>query len=97
MNFLPLVQTVEREKNKLGFTPPLKVPIELDVPLQWMPVCQHYLQKLFSPNAIDMAQPAQPGLMPAEIAFLCEMELVTVVPRERLSSLRLLGVCQRLE
>ena len=39
-----------------------------------------------------MAQPAQAGLLPTETAFLCEMELVTVIPRERFSSLKLLGV-----
>ena len=29
---------------------------------------------------------------PSEVAFLCEMELVTVVPRQRLESIELLGV-----
>ncbi|RKF73449.1 DNA replication complex GINS protein PSF2 [Golovinomyces cichoracearum] len=38
-----------------------------------------------------MALPLAPGLTPAEVAFLCEMELVTVVPRQRLESLSLLG------
>ncbi|KAL9059572.1 MAG: hypothetical protein Q9162_001077 [Coniocarpon cinnabarinum] len=38
-----------------------------------------------------MAQPSPPGLLPTEIAFLCEMELVTIIPRERLSSLHLLA------
>ncbi|KAI9664609.1 MAG: DNA replication protein psf2 [Bathelium mastoideum] len=38
-----------------------------------------------------MALPLPPGLTPAEIAFMCEMELVTVVPRQRLESLDLLG------
>ena len=39
-----------------------------------------------------MAQTAPPGLLPTEIAFLCEMEPVTIIPRERFSSLKLLGV-----
>lgn len=39
-----------------------------------------------------MALPLPPGLTPMEVAFLCEMELVTVVPRQRLESLDLLGV-----
>jgi GINS complex subunit 2 len=39
-----------------------------------------------------MAFPNGPGLTPPEIAFLCEMELVTVVPRQRLERLDLLGV-----
>ena len=39
-----------------------------------------------------MAQPAPPGLVPNEVALLCEMELVTVIPRERLPSMKLLGV-----
>lgn len=39
-----------------------------------------------------MALPLPPGLTPSEIAFLCEMELVTVIPRQRLESLDLLGV-----
>ncbi|RKF83524.1 DNA replication complex GINS protein PSF2 [Golovinomyces cichoracearum] len=38
-----------------------------------------------------MALPLAPGLTPAEVAFLCEMELVTVIPRQRLESLSLLG------
>lgn len=33
-----------------------------------------------------------PGLTPPEIAFICEMELVTVIPRQRLDGLDLLGV-----
>lgn len=39
-----------------------------------------------------MALPLPPGLTPAEVAFLCEMELVTVLPRQRLEALDLLGV-----
>ncbi|KAI1097677.1 GINS complex, PSF2 component [Jackrogersella minutella] len=38
-----------------------------------------------------MALPLAPGLMPTEVAFLCEMELVTIVPRQRLESIPLLG------
>ncbi|PSS25490.1 hypothetical protein M430DRAFT_95810 [Amorphotheca resinae ATCC 22711] len=38
-----------------------------------------------------MALPLPPGLTPAEVAFLCEMEMVTVVPRQRLESLALIG------
>ncbi|EKD15410.1 uncharacterized protein L3040_001778 [Drepanopeziza brunnea f. sp. 'multigermtubi'] len=38
-----------------------------------------------------MALPLQPGLTPTEVAFLCEMEMITVVPRQRLESLSLLG------
>jgi hypothetical protein len=41
---------------------------------------------------VTMALPLQPGLTPMEVAFLCEMEMVTVVPRQRLESLNLLGV-----
>jgi GINS complex subunit 2 len=43
-----------------------------------------------------MALPLKPGLTPAEVAFLCEMEMVTVIPRQRLDSLELLGVNSRL-
>ena len=39
-----------------------------------------------------MALPLPVGLVPSEVAFLCEMELVTVVPRQRLESIDLLGV-----
>ncbi|KAF6833866.1 DNA replication complex GINS protein PSF2 [Colletotrichum plurivorum] len=39
-----------------------------------------------------MALPLPPGLVPAEVAFLCEMELVTIVPRQRLESIDLLSV-----
>ncbi|KAL8710618.1 MAG: hypothetical protein Q9220_004842 [cf. Caloplaca sp. 1 TL-2023] len=38
-----------------------------------------------------MALPLPPGLTPPEVAFLCEMELVTVIPRQRLEGLQLLG------
>ncbi|KAK4125640.1 GINS complex, PSF2 component [Parathielavia appendiculata] len=38
-----------------------------------------------------MALPLPPGLTHAEVAFLAEMELVTVVPRQRLESINLLG------
>ncbi|MCJ1254335.1 DNA replication protein psf2 [Lignoscripta atroalba] len=38
-----------------------------------------------------MASTLPPGLTPPEIAFLCEMELVTVIPRQRLEGLKLLG------
>jgi hypothetical protein len=39
-----------------------------------------------------MAFPHPPGLTPPEIGFICEMELVTIVPRQRLERLDLLGV-----
>ncbi|OXV09848.1 hypothetical protein Egran_02392 [Elaphomyces granulatus] len=39
-----------------------------------------------------MAFPLPQGITPSEIAFLSEMELVTVVPRQRLEILELLGV-----
>ncbi|KAK4150155.1 GINS complex protein-domain-containing protein [Chaetomidium leptoderma] len=38
-----------------------------------------------------MAMPLPPGLAHSEVAFLAEMELVTVVPRQRLESIDLLG------
>ncbi len=39
-----------------------------------------------------MALPLPPGLTPPELAFICEMEMVTIIPRQRLESLDLLGV-----
>lgn len=42
-----------------------------------------------------MALPLPAGLTPPEIAFLCEMELVTISPRQRLEGLDLLGVRYR--
>ncbi|KFH40488.1 DNA replication complex GINS protein-like protein [Hapsidospora chrysogenum ATCC 11550] len=38
-----------------------------------------------------MALPLPSGLVPSEVAFLCEMELVTVVPRQKLDSIDLLS------
>ncbi|KAK2746689.1 DNA replication protein psf2 [Myotisia sp. PD_48] len=38
-----------------------------------------------------MAFPLPRGINPAEILFLCEMEMVTIIPRQRLESLQLLG------
>lgn len=43
-------------------------------------------------HLIDMALPLPSGLTPPETAFLCEMEMVTVIPRQRLEGLNLLGV-----
>jgi GINS complex subunit 2 len=39
-----------------------------------------------------MALPLPPGLTPSEVSFLCEMELVTVLPRQKLEGIHLLGV-----
>jgi GINS complex subunit 2 len=39
-----------------------------------------------------MALPLPPGLTPSEVVFLCEMELITVIPRQKLEGLELLGV-----
>ncbi|KAG6010508.1 DNA replication protein psf2 [Claviceps pusilla] len=38
-----------------------------------------------------MALSLPPGLLPSEVAFLCEMELVTIVPRQKLESINLLS------
>ncbi|KAK8090607.1 DNA replication complex GINS protein PSF2 [Apiospora phragmitis] len=38
-----------------------------------------------------MALPLPQGLVPTEVAFLCEMEMVTIVPRQRLESIPLLS------
>ncbi|CAJ2514212.1 Uu.00g023310.m01.CDS01 [Anthostomella pinea] len=38
-----------------------------------------------------MALPLPTGLVPTEVAFLCEMEMVTIVPRQRLESITLLS------
>jgi GINS complex subunit 2 len=39
-----------------------------------------------------MALPLPPGLTPTEVAFLCEMEMVTVIPRQRLETLNIISV-----
>lgn len=65
---------------------------------------QHYLHLLvlllwpgyrYAPRH-TMALPLPPGLTPNEVGFLCEMELVTVIPRQRLEGLELLGVSENL-
>ncbi|GAW18620.1 hypothetical protein ANO14919_080990 [Xylariales sp. No.14919] len=38
-----------------------------------------------------MALSLQSGLVPTEVAFLCEMEMITVVPRQRLESIPMLS------
>ncbi|RFU28471.1 hypothetical protein B7463_g7850, partial [Scytalidium lignicola] len=43
------------------------------------------------PSPLKMALPLPTGLTPMEVAFLCEMETVTVIPRQRLESIDLLG------
>ena len=55
-------------------------------------VRQQCLRCHLPPVSHAMALPFQPGLTPSEIAFLCEMESVTVIPRQRMESLELLGV-----
>jgi hypothetical protein len=42
-----------------------------------------------------MAFPLPRGITPPEIAFLAEMEMVTILPRQRLEGLELLGVSRR--
>ncbi len=39
-----------------------------------------------------MALPLPSGLVPTEVAFLCEMEMITIVPRQRLESIPMLSV-----
>lgn len=46
----------------------------------------------YTTTRCNMALPLPPGLTPAEVAFLCEMELVTIIPRQRLEGLAMLGV-----
>ncbi|KAI0520809.1 GINS complex, PSF2 component [Xylaria bambusicola] len=38
-----------------------------------------------------MALPLSSGLVPTEVAFLCEMEMITIVPRQRLESIPMLS------
>jgi len=45
----------------------------------------------FSTNN-NMALPLPPGLTQSEVSFVAEMELVTIVPRQRLESINLLSV-----
>jgi hypothetical protein len=48
---------------------------------------------LAKPTLFDMAAFPHPmGLLPSEVAFLCEMEQITIIPRQRLERLDLLGV-----
>lgn len=53
-----------------------------------------YILQLIQPTPVpyNMALPLPSGLTPSEVSFLCEMELVTVVPRQRLESIDLLTV-----
>lgn len=54
------------------------------------PQCDNISEHVF--ESFTMALPLHPGLTPNEVGFLCEMELVTVIPRQRLDALELLGV-----
>lgn len=45
-----------------------------------------------TPKPTTMALPLPTGLVPSEVSFLSEMELVTVVPRQRLEGIDLLSV-----
>ncbi|EFX05379.1 class 1 alpha-mannosidase [Grosmannia clavigera kw1407] len=61
---------------------------------QWTLSPSAHLLTLFLHHAVilaAMALPLPPGITPAEVSFLCEMELVTVVPRQRLDPIHLLG------
>jgi hypothetical protein len=55
-------------------------------------VFQTLLPDTTTVTQLTMALPLPAGLTPMEVAFLCEMEMVTVIPRQRLESLDLLGV-----
>lgn len=55
-----------------------------------MAVLTYFLD--FSVLEITMAFPLPRGVTASEIAFLAEMETVTIVPRQRLEGLELLGV-----
>jgi len=63
-----------------------------------VPWCQSINERVFASTqhttekANTMALPLPPGLTPPEVAFICEMEMVTVIPRQRLEALDLLGV-----
>lgn len=63
---------------------------ELDGSINLHVLLEHCLGH--SSTTFSMAFPHPQGLLPSEVAFLCEMELVTVVPRQRLERLDLLGV-----
>lgn len=39
-----------------------------------------------------MALPMPTGLTPAETGFVCEMEAITVIPRQQLEAIDLMGV-----
>jgi hypothetical protein len=57
-----------------------------------------HFRSTLSPSSTTpaMALPLLPGLTPPELAFICEMELVTVIPRQRMNSMPLLSVSDHL-
>lgn len=55
-------------------------------------VCHEIIYEKHQTVKLTMALPLPPGLTPPEVAFVCEMEMVTVIPRQRLDRLELLGV-----
>jgi hypothetical protein len=63
-------------------------------PLYLITLLQH-INATYQRQQHKMALPLPPGLTPSEVGFLAEMELVTVIPRQRLESLELLGVSSR--
>ena len=79
---------------------------KLEFPHVEASIFRHHESRLLSSNRVQhqlkllqetqtpatMALPLQAGLTPMEVAFLCEMEMVTVIPRQRLESLNLLSV-----
>lgn len=74
----------------------IPVSIHLHLPVHTRRFCSKHdhLRRLAGDarHKLNMALPLPPGLTPSEVGFLCEMELVTVIPRQRLESLELLGV-----
>lgn len=55
-------------------------------------ITHHVFPLLLHAPLCTMALPLPSGLMPAEVAFLCEMELITIIPRQKMDSIELLGV-----
>ena len=73
-----------------------RVPRETAILLYNWPVSDNNIEnphkQCHSVQTTNMALPLPPGLTPNEVGFLCEMEQVTVIPRQRLEALELLGV-----
>jgi hypothetical protein len=70
----------------------VSIQLNLAVTLSQLHCTAPWIASISNAQRYEMALPLCSGLSPSEVGFLCEMEQVTVIPRQKLDGLELLGV-----